>query len=523
LGTLEGNQWGGQIEITTLIAEAGTITNTADISLHPDDIDLSNNTDSASEDIDEILAPIITQPTQGTTGGEPLFRGLAAPEATVELWDLADGGLRATSLGTTEADTDGNWEMPLTLDEGTYAIAATATVDALTSGYSNEATIIVNHTLPLDTNSVSISTDGVDIARGVVRANRYTLGYRTLVIEAQIPCAEEPEPTLRVIENGLWNYVLAPVSMTDLGGDLWGVTFHLWMSDPHSTYDIWLDWDCGGEPLSVRLLSVQIDPDGYVYDGSLVDAGAPIADSLILDAEVTAYVWRPDLEEWLIWPAGSYGQSNPQWTDSTTADGVLEEGYYSFLTPPGQYRIKVEAPGYQPYQSSVLTVIDVPIHHDIRLEPIVGGGGDVVAPANLGGSSKQVDLHSARKNDTLTYNIRLVNSGEWDTGSLALTDAIPHNTTYVSGSLSWSGGGSAEYNGAADAVTWEGVVPAGSEVQISFQVRVTSDEGAPFGIENVAHVEGPEENLSSLPNLVATTTVETRGYTVYLPVVLRNH
>jgi len=276
----------------------------------------------------------------------------------------------------------------------------------------------------------------------------------------------------------------------------------------------------------VRLLSVQIDPDGYVYDGSLVDAGASIADALILDAQVTAYVWRADLGddgEWVIWPAGSYGQSNPQWTDSTTADGVLEEGYYSFLTPPGQYRITVEAEGYQPYQSPVLTVIDTPIHHDIRLEPIVGGGGDVVAPANLSGSSKQVDRPSAMKGETLAYDILLVNSGEWDTGSLALTDAIPDNTTYVSGSLSWSGGGNAEYNGGTDAVTWTGVVPAGSQVHISFQVRVASDEGAPFDIQNVALVDGPEENLSTLPNLAATTTVETRGYTVYLPVVLRNH
>jgi hypothetical protein len=66
-------------------------------------------------------------------------------------------------------------------------------------------------------------------------------------------------------------------------------------------------------------------------------------------------------------------------------------------------------------------------------------------------------------------------------------------------------------------------VPAGSEVHISFQVRVTTDEGAPFDIENVAVVEGPEENLSSLPDLAATTTVEARGYAVFLPIVLRNY
>ena len=522
LPALLGNQWGGQIQVFTEIATTGTAVNTAEIGFPGVDVNMGNNVDDASEAIDEILAPIITQPTQGTTGQFPLFRGLAPSESTVELWDLSQGDLRATSLGTTVATTEGTWELPLDLAEGSYAVVATASKSGLTSGHSNSATIVVDHTLPLDPNSVSISTNDVDIARGVVRADRYTLGYRTLVIQAEIPCAGTPDPSLRVIENGLWNYILPAVSMTEVEPGTWEVTFHLWMSDPHSTYDIWLDWDCGGVPESVRLLSVVIDPDGYVYDDSLVSAGALITESLILDAQVTAYVWRPDLEEWQVWLAASYGQSNPQWTDGTTPDGVLEEGYYSFLTPPGQYRIMVEAPGYQPYQSPVLTVINDPIHLDIPLKPVVGGGGDVVAPANLGGSSKQVDLHNARKNDTLTYNIRLVNSGEWDTGNLALTDDIPANTAYVIGSLSWSGGGSAEYSGALEAVTWSGVVPYGAEVHISFQVQVTSDEGAPFDIQNVALVDGPPENLSTLPDLSATTTVEARGFAIYLPVVLRN-
>jgi peptide/nickel transport system substrate-binding protein len=520
LPMLLGNQWAGQILVTTEIAASGTAENTAEISFLGTDVDLTNNTDLASEEIDEILAPIIIQPTQGTTGDNPLFRGLAPSGSTVELWDLSAG---ATSLGSTVAASDGTWELPLTLEERGYAIAAKATKAALTSGYSNSATIVVKYDLPLDTNSVSITTSDVDIARGVVEADRRTLGYRTLVIEAEIPCGETPDPRLRVIENGLWQYIIPPVSMTEVEAGLWEVTFHLWMSDPHSTYDIWLDWECGLESQSVRLLSVVIDPDGYVYDGTLVSAGAAIADSLVIDAQVTAYVWRPDLEDWQVWPAGSYGQFNPQWTDGVTPDGVLVEGYYSFLTPPGQYRIMVEAPGYQPYQSPVLTVISEPIHHDIALLPIVGGSGEVVAPANLGGSAKQVDKDSARKGDTLTYDIWLANSGEWDTGSLSLTDAVPANTAYIDGSLSWSGGGSAEYNSTADAVIWSGVVPAGSQVHVSFQVKVTSDEGAPFDIQNVAQVEGPAENLSSLPNLAATTTVEPRGYMVYLPVVLRNY
>ena len=149
------------------------------------------------------------------------------------------------------ATTLGTWELPLTLDEGTYAIVATATKSALTSGYSNAATIVVNHNLPLDTNSVSITTNDVDITRGVVQADRRTLGYRTLVIEAEIPCGEDARPhPARHRERALALY--HPAGEHDRPGrGLWEVTFHLWMSDPHSTYDIWMDWDCGLESFKV--------------------------------------------------------------------------------------------------------------------------------------------------------------------------------------------------------------------------------------------------------------------------------
>jgi hypothetical protein len=72
-------------------------------------------------------------------------------------------------------------------------------------------------------------------------------------------------------------------------------------------------------------------------------------------------------------------------------------------------------------------------------------------------------------------------------------------------------------------VSWSGVKPAGSQVHASFRVRVSSDEGAPFDVQNVAQVEGLPENLTTLPTLAATTAVESRGYAVYLPVALKNH
>lgn len=523
LPTLLGNQWGGQIELTTEISDTGSVVNTAGITYPGADVDLGNNSDDHRDEVDDILAPIIIQPTQGTTDGTPTFKGQAPALSDVDLWDLS-GGMRATWVASTTANLSGTWELPLVLPEGSYIIAATATKAGLTSDQSNTATIQVKHDLLLDPDFVRITSNGADISRGVIRAERRTLGHRTLDFDVVLACSSKPTAKLRVTENGLFTYDLPAVSVVDAGANNWDATFRLWLSDPHSTYDIWLGWECGETRgwLWDLLLYLLIDPDGFVYDQSLVDAGSTITDSLILDADVTAYVWRDDLGQWKVWPAEFYGQVNPQVTDGTTDDGVAVAGYYSFLTPPGQYRIEAEAPGYQPFKSQILTVINDPIHLDIGLKPVVGGVGQNLAPAVLTGSSKLVDRWQAEPGDTLTYDIRLVNSGQMDTGVLHLTDPVPAHTAYVDGSVTWSGG-YAEYDADQKVITWTGTVTAGEEVHLHYHLTVNTNAGDATDIINVATIGGPAQNLASLPPLSTVTTVQVSRSHIYLPVALRNH
>ncbi|MBE2197986.1 MAG: DUF11 domain-containing protein [Anaerolinea sp.] len=516
LPELAGNQWHGRITITATIMSAGTIVNTADIMFGGVDVDLGNNSAASTEQVSAILPPLITRPTQGVADGTPTIAGFAPPEAVVALWDLtstlnavsfapATAPTTPTLLITTTADISGTFSVELALNEGTYIVTAVAHKDGLTSNYSNTSTFEVNHNLPLDTDSIDITADGATISRGVVRANKYTMPRRLLDVGATLACAGTLTTRLNVTENGLHTYNVPSVSLTDLGGSQWRAAFRLWMAEPHSTYDVWLEWECDGVFTRELLVYILIDPDGYAYDQSLVDAGSPITDSLILDAVVTAYVLVGD--EWQVWPAHYYGQTNPQVTDTSTPDGVLEAGYYSFLTPPGQYRIAAAAPGYQPYQSPVLTVVDTPIHLDIGLQPVGGGTGHTLSPANLAASYKTVDQTAAWVGDVLTYDLWLTNSGEEATAVLTLTDLIPAYTAYVDGSLGWDSG-DAGYDANSGAIWWQVSVHGGATVHLVYQVQVVDSPGAPFDVVNDTEVMGSAANLATLGTLTAVTAIQ---------------
>jgi uncharacterized repeat protein (TIGR01451 family) len=75
-------------------------------------------------------------------------------------------------------------------------------------------------------------------------------------------------------------------------------------------------------------------------------------------------------------------------------------------------------------------------------------------------SIKQVDKDMALDGDVLTYTVRVENAS-YTGGVFGLHDSIPPNTTYVSGSLTYTLG-SGQYDPALDAITWSGILPVGS-------------------------------------------------------------
>jgi len=334
LPTLVGNQWGGQIQINVEITASGKATNTASITEILNETTFDNNTDDHVEDVDDILAPVILRPTQGTVDQTPTVSGLAPSNSVVDLFDISDTPTKTWLMSDT-ATVSGTFSMELNLTNGTYIFAATATKDGLTSDLlsmnamatqrrnnvftSGSATVNVEDDLPLDPDYVTIKADGVDMSAGSVRANKYTLARRLLDVEAKLTCAVgEPSGVhLDVTENGAfyYNVPVKTISGPDINDD-WDVEFQFWMGNPHSTYDVWIEWTCDTITYRENLMYILIDPDGYVYDQALVDAGSTMTDSILVNSVVTAYVRTGD--DWEIWPAYVYGQVNPQVTDGTT-------------------------------------------------------------------------------------------------------------------------------------------------------------------------------------------------------------
>jgi hypothetical protein len=116
--------------------------------------------------------------------------------------------------------------------------------------------------------------------------------------------------------------------------------------------------DCGGNYISStgRIL---IDPDGYVFDVTQgFDPNDPTAHA-IPGVTVTLYELVPEWGGWTPWPAHLYNnQVNPQVTGS--------DGYFAFFTPPGQYYLQVDGkPGYQPWRSPVITVVNEIVHVNV--------------------------------------------------------------------------------------------------------------------------------------------------------------
>jgi uncharacterized repeat protein (TIGR01451 family) len=78
----------------------------------------------------------------------------------------------------------------------------------------------------------------------------------------------------------------------------------------------------------------------------------------------------------------------------------------------------------------------------------------VQAP-NLEGTIKTVDKAVASAGEVLTYTVSLINSGSVEVPDVSLTDPIPQNTAYVSGSVT----GGAIYNPSLAQIEWTGAVP----------------------------------------------------------------
>ena len=124
--------------------------------------------------------------------------------------------------------------------------------------------------------------------------------------------------------------------------------------------------------------------------------------------------------------------------------------------------------------------------------------------ANITGI-KTVDKTEAKVGDTLTYTIKLTNSGNGD-GKVTVTDEIPTGTTLVADSITANG----SYNEENKTITWTDVkVEAGKTAEVSFKATINSDTKT--SVTNKAVIDGnkpTEEVETKVANITGTKTVD---------------
>jgi len=102
------------------------------------------------------------------------------------------------------------------------------------------------------------------------------------------------------------------------------------------------------------------------------------------------------------------------------------------------------------------------------------------------GSSKTVEPARALPGDTVTYTLRLVNSGEYSAVDTLLTDVLPVEVTYVPGSLVGDG---ATYNATQRRIEWRGTVVLDAEpTLITYQATLNQGLAVNQRITNTAGI-----------------------------------
>jgi len=121
---------------------------------------------------------------------------------------------------------------------------------------------------------------------------------------------------------------------------------------------------------------------------------------------------------------------------------------------------------------------------------------------NLGTSVKAVSLTDARPGNELAYVVTLVNTGDMVAHNAIVLDEIPVHTRYVDASVGATSG-TAVYQPAYDRIRWTGEVAPGTNVVITFRVRVDLPLNDGTTIDNLATVEDGVHNPSDT-NTVTT-------------------
>jgi len=345
-----------RVKFRMVVEQLPTLTNKVVISANNDG-NAENNRAEATVQLG-LRSPLITGPGNGTTCNTTVeIHGRAVPGSAVDLY--IDGAL----IATLSADAaDGRWTHTATLADGTHTLYAIARKNGLTSPASATVTVIVDSALAYDPLSLRLIDANGNVRRPVDETGRTDAdgwGVRlranmhyTLTVEI---CCTDPNANATIEVPGV-----GEVGLTyDAARDLYVGSFTTGdrAADPQPE-PMSLTVVCGDNEITFGG-KILIDPEGVVYD---VNTRQPISAAQVSCLEAVATAGSSDsATTFSLWPAADYDQINPQ---STLADG-----YFSFWTPAGTYRLAASHAGYQPYRSVDIAVVDELVHYDVWLTP----------------------------------------------------------------------------------------------------------------------------------------------------------
>ncbi len=355
---------GGHIFIEALLpisAPPGAlVTNTVTINADQD-ADPSNNTAQVVAEI-PFLPPWITFPRPGSICTDTFtITGRVQVVATPALMDI-DVFVDGTLHQTVHPNSAGVWRSPVSgLSDGMHEIYAQARYMGMTSPPSQVVEILVDSNLFWSPISLHFTDqDGFVLFprddTGRMDETGWSVFLRpehTYTVAVYLCCAD-PNAQVTLQVGGL------TVVLTDPDGDGWYEgTF---TTPARLSGIIRLCVTCG---LIRHCFDgiVLIDPEGTVYDRQTRQEveGALVACYQKQTGTGGAGVFD-------LWPAADFSQVNPQ---TTAADG-----YYSFFTPAGTYRVEVTKDGYQRHLSPDLVVVDDPVTYDVYLAPEITEDAD---------------------------------------------------------------------------------------------------------------------------------------------------
>ncbi|HQZ52674.1 MAG TPA: GEVED domain-containing protein [Thermoflexales bacterium] len=417
VGTLLAGQRGRiQIHSTLPITTPpGTvITNTVTIT-GSNDADPGNNTAVVTLTV-PLLPPVIVSPQAGSTcTGVFTVAGMASPGATVHVF--VDG----IEVGTAIAGPAGRWALGVSLPDGSHAIHAVAEFGGMMSPPSPTVVIIVDSTLTWDPLSLRfIDADGnvlsprdgsgrMDETGWMIRLR----AHMTYTVRVRV-CCEDANATVTLDVPGVGEVVL-----TDPDGDhVYEATF---VTGDRVTLESGAVRLCVTCHLIRRCTdgTILIDPYGVVYDAAL-GIGSPLKDAQVMCLEDKGGA------AFGLWNAADTGQINPQMTQA--------DGWFSFFTPPGTFRLVSTKTGYQTFRSGDIVVSSAPVRYDIPMtavpvktaqytvtvsesgfEPteLRVPPGSVVAFVNL-----DTGAHASTSYDGAVVGLRATAADAWDSGAL---------------------------------------------------------------------------------------------------------